>query len=465
MEKNNSSLFDRLKSISHAARVPFHMPGHMREKYPHLVGEDIDFTEIDGLDDLHAPTGILAEAMDHAASVFGARRTFFLTCGSTCGILSAVRATVKRGETMIVARNCHKSVYNAASLAGARLEYVLPPVHPLGFPLDIDPCEIEAAIDSAISRGEKVSAVVLPSPTYDGVISDIAGIAAVCHKRNVPLIVDSAHGAHLGFLDKSIKSAVECGADIVVMSLHKTMPSLTQTALLHISGELIDADAVSEALSVFETSSPSYILMASADGCVRSYSDRDMFARWSENIREIKDCARRSAARITVPDAFAFDESKLIVSSCGYSGTELAGIMRNTFNIEPEAVSQKYVLLMTGAGTTAEHVDALKRFFADLEPRECSDEASAQPSPALKSVMTMSEAFSQDTVIAALESCAGGVAAEMLTPYPPGVPLVVPGEVISPELIEYVRSILSSGVRVTTPRGEYDGKLRVVRAK
>lgn len=454
-------LIDLLTKQSKNGRIPFHMPGHMRGEFDHLVGSGIDFTEIDGLDDLHAPGGILKDAMGYAASVFGARRTFFLVNGSSGGILSAIRAVAKKGGSVVLSRSCHKSVYNALALSNLRAEYLYPPIHPLGFPLEVSPESVEAAL----SRTPDACAVVITSPTYDGVISDVRAIAEICHKSRTPLIVDSAHGAHLGFLDKSVRSAVECGADITVMSLHKTMPSLTQTALLHVNGDLVDADAALAALSVFETSSPSYILMASIDGCVRLYNDSDLFARWRENIAQIHAFAEGSAVRLIRPDCFAFDESKLIVSSRGYTGAQLGEILRRSFNIEPEMVSREYVLLMTGAGTTEEHVCALKNFISSLEERDSREYREIAPPPICEAVMGLGEATLAESVTLPLEECDGRISAELIMPYPPGIPLVAPGERLSREMIEYIRSLEQSGVRITTSAGGFCGKIRVIRQK
>lgn len=452
-------LIDFLKEQNKNGRIPFHMPGHMRESFDHLVGSGIDFTEIDGLDDLHAPDGILKDAMEYAASVFGARRTFFLVNGSSGGILAAIRAVAKKDGSVILSRSCHKSVYNALALSNLRAEYLYPQAHPLGFPLEVSP----ESVEDALSRTSDVRAVVITSPTYEGVVSNVEAIAEICHKKRVPLIVDSAHGAHLGFLDRSVKSAVECGADITVTSLHKTMPSLTQTALLHVNGDLVDADAVAAALSVFETSSPSYILMASIDGCVRLYNDSEMFSRWRKNIAQIRASAESSTVRLIRPDCFAFDESKLIVSSRGYTGAQLSEILRHTFNIEPEMTSREYVLLMTGAGTTEEHVCALKKIFLSLGERESCEYREIAPPPICEAVMGLGEATLGESVILPIEECDGRISAELIMPYPPGIPLVAPGERLSREMIEYIRSLEQSGVRITTSTGGFCGKIQVLR--
>ena len=233
-------LYNILKEFAVHGRYPFHMPGHKRSSdFDYLSGipAEIDFTEIDGLDNLHAPEGILLEAQTNAAKVYKADRSFFLVNGSTGGILAAIYAVSRGKRDIIIQRSCHKSVFNALSLCNLRASYIMPRIAPEGIFLDITPEQVQ----SAIEKNPSACAVVITSPSYDGVVSDIASIAEICHGHGIPLIVDAAHGAHLGFLDPSVKSPVECGADITVMSLHKTLPSLTQTAILHLKSNLITA--------------------------------------------------------------------------------------------------------------------------------------------------------------------------------------------------------------------------------
>lgn len=452
------TLYDFLKEQDISGRIPFHMPGHMRQPFPYLVGANIDFTEIDGLDDLHAPSGVLAEAMDNAARILGARRSFFLVNGSTVGILASVYAVAKGGKTVIAARNCHKSVYNALTLTASDVKYIFPDEDPLGFSLEITPESVECALRECPSA----SAVIITSPTYDGVVSDIRSIAEICHSHGVVLIVDSAHGAHLGYFDTSVESAVTCGADITVTSLHKTMPSLTQTGLLHISGDLVDDSEISAALSIFETSSPSYILMASIDGCVRQYENPALFEEWHRRVDTIRSAAKGTAVTIYRPSCYAFDESKLIVSSDGYTGEDLAGILRNQHNIEPEMVSRNYVLLLTGAGISDSQVDAVCSFFRALPERKPFVLQLSNNVPCCKSVLTMAEAANKKNEKTRLVKAAGRISTDMITPYPPGIPLIVPGEIISSDIIEYIMKLYTSGAKIVTHSGSFREEIKIV---
>lgn len=451
-------LYDTLLALSDGGRVPFHMPGHGRSPgFDYLCGtERIDFTEIDGLDNLHAAEGILKEAMDHAARVWGADRLFFSVGGSTAGMLAAVRALCRGGKPILTARNAHRSAYHAALLNRSPLRYIQPRLHPLGFALDVTPEEVGKALEAWPDTG----AVVITSPTYDGVVCDIRGIAAVCHARGIPLLTDAAHGAHLGFLDPSVPSPVRCGSDVTVMSLHKTLPALTQTAAVAVKGDLADPEDVAAALAVFETSSPSYLLMASADGCAHRMADPALFGRWREQIARIREAL---GPLLMIPeDVFAFDGSKLILRHPMMNGSELAALLR-AGNIEPEMVSPDYVLLMTTAGTTEAHADALIRALASL-PRPKPE---AFPEPRLptlpEALLSPWEADCMPAEEIPAEQAAGRISADFITPYPPGIPLAVPGERIGGELPAVLERYLSRGCAVLSGRGAVTGTLRVIK--
>ncbi len=464
-------LYDILKQTSENGRVPYHMPGHKRNPAFDYLGDaaEIDFTEIDGLDNLHSPEGILRDTMNLAAELYGAKESFLLVNGSTCGILAAVYSVCRGGKPLIAARNAHKSVYNAALLCTSPVHYLLPHLSEDGLVLDVTPAEVQCAMEAC----PDAAAVLITSPTYDGVISDVAGIAEVCHAHGIPLIVDAAHGAHLGFLDENIASPVECGADLVIMSLHKTLPSLTQTGLLHVAGELVNPDTVMQALTILETSSPSYLFMASIDGCLHEMKNPAMFADWRKRLSRLYTEARiwsREGVRLHHPwqrpeEVFAFDESKLILSCDGYEGAELTEILRKQFGIEPEMTAQGYVLLMTGAGDTDAMTDRLCeafRYFGSHPRPAVSRKFCASPySVAPESVMRLSEALTAETEIVPLEEACGRISAEFVMPYPPGIPSVAPGERITEERI----AAILEGINVVTSRGAFDGTIPVVKGK
>ena len=264
-------LYDKLMAYSISGHYGFHMPGHKRNTA--LLGTGLpyglDITEIDGFDDLHHARGIIREGQECAAKLYHADESHYLVNGSTVGLLSAILGSTRPGDRVIIARNCHKSVYNAIFLNDLKPVYIYPDMIP-----GTDICgPVSAAQAAALIREyPDAKAVIITSPTYDGIVSDVAAIAEEAHKNGIPLILDEAHGAHFGFHPYFPKNGNQLGADLVIHSLHKTMPSLTQTALLHMNGELADRDNVRRYLHMLQSSSPSYILMASIDQCIRLIS-------------------------------------------------------------------------------------------------------------------------------------------------------------------------------------------------
>ena len=269
------SLYEQLNSYGHSDYVPFHMPGHKRQLrdtfLPAALPWQIDITEIDGFDNLHHAEGILKESMDLAASYYGTVKTLYSINGSTAGILSAISAVTKPGDTILVARNSHKSVYHGVFLRNLRPLYVYPQIdRGSGLACGYSPVEIQEML---ITHSE-IKAVVITSPTYEGVISDIGSIADMVHEKGIPLIVDEAHGAHLTVSRNEGEyfplSAIGQGADLVIQSLHKTLPALTQTAVLHVCQTNLGkhteyAKEAARYMGIYQTSSPSYVLMASID--------------------------------------------------------------------------------------------------------------------------------------------------------------------------------------------------------
>ena len=301
-----TALYDKLKKYD---SVRMHMPGHKRSaaSFPHLANLSArqDITEITGFDNLHDAHGILKESMNTAAHLRGAGRAFYLINGSTCGILAAISACVPFGGKIIMARNCHKSVYNAAELIHAQTVYITPEHEPFtgGYG-----CISPDAVRTAIAQNHDAHAMVITSPTNEGSVSDIRKICDIAHSAHIPVIVDAAHGAHFGYADFP-KDAVSYGGDIVIESLHKTLSGLTQTAVCYVSGNIADADKIEKKLSVFESSSPSYLLLSSIDGCIKMlYSDGDeLFSPW---ITALNDFYRRAKNLKNFNEIYAFEYSE-----------------------------------------------------------------------------------------------------------------------------------------------------------
>ena len=419
-------LYDKLKNNK---RLPFHMPGHKRNikllgnKFPY----DIDITEIDGFDNLHSPDSIIKEIEDKAKEKYECDNSFILVNGSTVGILAGILATVKQGNTVLIARNCHKSVYNGIELAGAKAEYILPEVDEYGILKAVEPDALEDKI-----RLFNPKLVVITSPTYEGVNSDIEKLSEITHKYNIPLMLDAAHGAHYVGYAKY--------ADITVMSLHKTMPALTQCALAHVNGHLVNPEEYRIKLSMLETSSPSYILMSSVEECL----DIKLDYRTFNNKRYLLFVECKKLSHLKLID---YDISKLVVF-CGYSnisGVKLAEKLRNEYSIEAEMAAKNYVVLILTACDDFKNYKLLKNALFQIDNNLKSEEYISDKLPQLPQKSTKKI---ENKKLLNFDAASGNVCAEYIWAYPPGIPIIVPGEIISEEILSYINDSLKSGVNI-----------------
>lgn len=451
-------LYDALSAYSHSGAVPMHMPGHKRQDYDYLVGAHLDITEIDGFDNLHDAEGLLRDAMDYAASVWGSEHTAFCVNGSTGGILAGIHACAGRGDKILVARNCHKSVWHAIELCHLTPIWLTPSVVSK---FDIFASISPEVVEDALNYHDRVAMVVITSPTYDGILSDVSAICAIAHRHGVPVLVDGAHGAHLGFGGGFPNGAVRAGADIVIQSLHKTLPSLTQTAIAHVQGDLVDYAAFLRSKNIFETSSPSYLLMASCDGCAHLLGEHPArIAEWGEMLAEFRaQTTGLRRLRLFSPEGrtnvFAYDPSKIVISTRGapLTGPALMSRLRDEFGIELEMASGDYALAMTGLGTTHEHLmrlaEALLAIDAALEPTDepISTITSLLPPPP-EQVIRPSDAILGAKVQLPLEESEGRIAAGYLWAYPPGIPLIAPGQRVDRATLDAIEALRVRGVEM-----------------
>ncbi len=472
-------LYRQLNEYCRSDAYPFHMPGHKRRTDAYFTADfpnpySIDITEIDGFDNLHHAEGILRESMDWAASVYGAGRTCYLINGSTCGVQAAICAAVPRGGTILMARNSHMSAYRAAALAGLNIRYVYPlMLDDFGLQGGLLPQDVEKMLISpadsprdGIAGGStdgvsdwKPSAVFITSPTYDGVVSDVRGIAEVCHRHGVPLIVDEAHGAHFPFGEMFPVSALALGADIVIHSLHKTLPAFTQTALLHVRESALpgfaDLERLEYALRVFQTSSPSYVLMAGIERCIEYMAgegrrEMERFAQRLAGLRE--DLRRMRLLRLLDRDSvgcagvYDLDESKIVVSTRGagnLSGAELAEILRRDYHLEMEMCGADYVTAITTLADSEEGLARLGAALSEIDERltnAAENRATNRPNAmfAPRVALPIHEAQSRPLCPVPMEEAAGRISGEAIYLYPPGTPVVVPGEILTQEIVDTI---------------------------
>lgn len=449
-------LEEKLRELAQSNRYPFHMPGHKRM----LDGTNpyaIDITEIEDFDNLHHAEGIIKDAEDAAAKMYGAKKAYYLVNGSTCGILAAISASVKRGGKILVARNCHKSVYHAIFLRQLSPEYVYPENTHYGIQGQIS----VNAIEKKLAECPDIQAVVLTSPTYDGLVSDVKSIAEVVHRRNIPLIVDEAHGAHFGFHEAFPQNAVAY-ADAVIMSVHKTLPAFTQTAVLCLCSDRIDEKEVEKYLGIYETSSPSYVLMAGIERSLRMVSDggSELFAAYVEklsgfraSVRDLKHLAVPDAEDFSGEEAYAFDPGKiLIVTKNGMSGQQLQETLLRDYALQMEMASGNYVVAMTSFMDTVEGFQSLSHALHAIDARmEDTGKAAFSPKDIYRQPEKQMEPYQAEEAAHGcirLEEAAGQVSADYIYLYPPGIPMIVPGEILTEPMIQIIRQCQEAGLDV-----------------
>ncbi len=440
--------------------IPFHMPGHKRcttGVWPQSVMKR-DVTEVDELDDLHHADGAIAELQSWISDLYGSRRSYCLVNGSTGGVLSAMWAVSRPGDHILIARNCHKSVYHGLQLLGLRPCYLYPPVSAEGFALGITAAQVEHALEQAGRVNRLPIAMVLTSPTYEGVLSEVEAIAGCLHKRGIPLIVDEAHGAHLRYHAAFPATAVEAGADLVIQSLHKTLPALTQTALLHRQGDLVDAQRLAYALQMFQTSSPSYVFLQNIESCLTFVQEPSRWQSYVERLQSLRERLFGLAGgqpALWKPDEEVrglYDPSKLVLLAPG-RGEQLYRSLRTRFSIQAELWQPDHCLLMTSA---ADSPEAYERLFLAVEilGREWLTEPAAGRTATLSELPQAVVAAEPGTAVRADKqwlapvSAIGHIAAGMVYPYPPGIPLVAPGERVTESISDMIRCYLQSGTKL-----------------
>lgn len=449
--------------------VSFHMPGHKGTKEPHpklldYFGGDLnpaDLVEINqNIDYLHSPKSDLLHAQKLAAAAYGADETFFLINGSTVGNMAAIMSVVGPGQKVIIPRASHRSVYGALVLSGAVPVYIEPVYHPdIGFPLAVS----VQAIATLLEEHPDVVAIHVTSPNYYGVLSDVGAICNLAHSRGIVVLVDEAHGSHLGLHPDWPKSSVSLRADIIVQSTHKTQGSLTQSAMLHLNDNgLVKRTRVAQMLSLLQSSSPSSILLASLDATRMQMATegREYLAVTLELSKKARDTIRQidglwcyGSELIGVTDIFAIDPSKLIirVNDIGLTGFEASEILRSEYNTEVEFADLRQIICsITVADTQTtvnQLIDALHHLSKYHRQTEHGDFMFSKPPDGLpRSIINLRDAyFTTKARRVPLEAAVGQILAESIIPYPPGVPLLVPGEVMEQHHFEFLHYFLEKG--------------------
>lgn len=477
-KNNQKSITSFLLQHQNCKPISFHMPGHKGSKIYRKFGYeqfldnimDCDITEIEGADNLFQAESIIKETMNKYKELYDVRKSYLLVNGTSCGLISAIMSSVKPKGKLIMARNCHKSVFNALSLGNISPVYVHPElIEEFGISGEILPEEISRVIE----ENDDAGAVIIPSPNYYGICSDIKAIADIVHKAGKILIVDQAHGAHLKFFSKYRKvyeqegkkqyilpkPAEECGADIVVNSIHKTLASFTQSAVMNVVTDRIDLNLLEDKLQAIESTSPSYLLMSSLDinADLLNNNGKDLIEEWSENLIGLYKEAEKIKGLNIINTGSNMDWTKinLDMSQCGISGHELENILMKK-NIFIELVTGNIVMCMTGIGNVKSDFQTLLTVLKSISDQYFNDSHTkiikakdnfAELSKAIPKVNEIYEIPTEKKYIL-LDDAQDCICASSIIPYPPGIPLICPGEKLSKEAILYVKALRAAGEKV-----------------
>ena len=477
-------LYNKLVEFSKEDYYPMHMPGHKRNTLLCRMENpyEIDITEIEGFDNLHQPEGILRSLSERLARIYGSLKAYPLVNGSTSGILSAMMAATNRGDKVLLARNSHKSIYHGVILSGLIPLYIYPQkitgITPVG---GILPLEIE----EVLITHKEIKLVILTSPTYEGVVSDIKTIAEIVHKHGAYLMVDEAHGAHFGFHKELPESAVRLGADLVIQSLHKTLPAFTQTAVLHSNCSELNP-RIEKYLAVHQSSSPSYVLLAGIDRCISMLEEKhqELFETYLTRLdnlylalKPMKHLRLLSQELVGNPGVYALDPSKLTITIKNgiMSGHALAEQLYQKYHLVMEMAAADYILGMTSICDTEEgftrFVNALLEIDQELEEEavRCESEEELPPRNGFliepkpqEMTMLPCEAWGKSSEIIEFTSSVGRCSASFVSLFPPGQPILVPGETIRKELIEYIVMMKQQGITITGLSGTELDRIEVI---
>lgn len=451
------STLEFLQAHADLQPISFHMPGHKGSRLYREYGYgefldkfmDCDITEIPGADNLFQSESILALTQKNYAELYEVEHSYMLVNGTSGGIIAGILASVEPGGTLIMARNCHKSVFNALTLGNLQPAYIYPELlEEYGISGAVTPQEVERAI----KENPEAGAVILPSPNYYGICSDIRAIAEVVHSYGKILIVDQAHGAHLKWL-KGPECAESAGADIVINSIHKTMASFTQSAVLNLNSQRVDRYVLEDKLQAIQSTSPSYILMASLDisaDLVKKHGE-ELMGQWNENLDYIYEAIGTIDGLKVIENLQTLDRSKinLDTSAWGISASDLEERLMEK-GIFSELTTGNILMLMTGIGNRRSDfeklVKALQEIREDLgelpPQKETRENAGRLPEKRILSQIP------QKKVRVPLEEAAGRVCASSIIPYPPGIPLICPGETLLPEDLTYIKQLRDNGEKV-----------------
>ncbi|MBU3087322.1 aminotransferase class I/II-fold pyridoxal phosphate-dependent enzyme [Clostridium gasigenes] len=482
MNQQETPLFSALMEYVDRDTLPLHVPGHKKgvgidAEFKKFIGENpfkIDVTVFKLVDSLHHPTGPIKKAQELTADAYGADASFFSIHGTSGAIQAMIMSAVNDGEKIIVPRNVHKSITAGIILSGAIPIFMQPELDKkLGIAHGVPP----ETVKKTLEEHPDAKAVLIINPTYYGVATDLKKIAEIVHSHNIPLLVDEAHGPHLAFSDTLPLSSLEAGADICAQSTHKIIGSLTQASLLHVKSKYIDPKRVQQILNLMQTTSPSYILMASLDCSRRQIalhgkellqSTIELCAYTRDEINKIPGLYCFGEEVLGSPGSYSFDSTKLTISSreLGITGFELDMILSNKYHIQME-LSDFYNTLAVGSfGDTKEGMDRLLKALKEISSEHFGTKKYIQDFldiPSIpKKILNPREAFYSDKISIPLKESLGKISGEFLLAYPPGIPLLCPGEEVTQDILDYVEDLKSANLYVQGTEDPTVSNLKVV---
>lgn len=440
-----------IENFKKKKRVLFTTPSHGQGDFVNpaslkLLGHKFftcDYSEIEGFDNLSNPIGIIRTSQVEAARIYGAKSTFFLTNGSTSGIIASMFALLNRCDKVLIARNCHQSVYNGLVLTGAVPLWLMPQYNKEWGIYETISLDL---LEETFARNKDIKAFIMTNPSYEGVMSDVYRISSVCKKYNVKLIVDEAHGSLWNYHKALGTPALMQGADIVVQSLHKTAGALNPAALLHIGLDSdIEPKNIQKALNLITTTSPSYPLLVNIESTINYLSSQSGQTKLQELVKNVNRTIRflKSIPNLEVY-SYNNDVTKILVKVTNMSGFELSDILFDEYNIEDELANEKSVMFLTGLGTTKSKLKKLEKALFDLcaknikiKPNEERENPVINIEPRVR--YTPALLWGKPSREVELKYALARVSMELISDYPPGIPILLPGEVIKKEHIEYLK--------------------------
>lgn len=450
-------IINELSEIINKDLISFHVPGHKLGKIYDRLGYTsiiekiykMDTTEIIGTDNLHSPEGIIKKSQQRASEAFKSDQTYYLINGTTCGIQAAIMAICSPKDKLIVNRDCHQSVINGCILGDIKPVYVNSNINKENN--IINGVNIDEVI-SVIDNNLDAKAILLTYPTYYGCIYDLKTICDYAYNKNMIVIIDEAHGAHLGLSDKLPQTALEQGADIVIQSTHKTLPSFTQSSMIHTKGNRVDNNRLEVNLRMIQSSSPSYTLMASLELAVDIYinNGKELMNNLLLNIYKFKNSIKNKIPMNIYND---YDKTKIFIESkkLGLTGYKLEEVLRDKYNIQVELSNYYGVLLICTIGNISKDFDRLEEALIDIY-NKCSDEIYIEeiiyPKDIPIQALTPREAFYKPKKSVKIYESIGKISGEYIIPYPPGISLLSPGEIISKDIIDYILYCSKKGMSI-----------------